>query len=276
MDSPKRHHRYYDLILAAFVVVLLCSNFIGAGKAAEIELPFFGKVIFGAGILFFPISYFFGDILTEVYGYAYDRRAVWAGFAALAFAAIMAQIVIALPVAPGSYMANYQQGIETVFGNSWRIALASMIAFWSGSFVNSYTLAKMKILTRGRFLWMRTIGSTATGELIDSSLFYMLAFYGLWPLNEVLAVAASQYLLKTAWEVLATPLTYWVVGFLKRKENEDQTQDQKKVFDGSTRRTVIHQQTRQESRRRKLSQPFFSQNLPMTYPPPEAQQGHWQ
>lgn len=221
MDSPKRQHRYYDLILASFVVVLLCSNFIGAGKVAELNLPYFGNVTFGAGILFFPIAYFFGDILTEVYGYAYDRRAVWAGFAALAFAAIMAQIVIALPVAPGSYMANYQQGMETVFGNSWRIALASLIAFWSGSFVNSYTLAKMKILTSGRFLWMRTIGSTATGELVDSSLFYMLAFYGIWPLNEVLAVAASQYLLKTAWEVLATPLTYWAVGFLKRKENQD-------------------------------------------------------
>jgi uncharacterized integral membrane protein (TIGR00697 family) len=221
MDSPKRQHRYYDLILASFVVVLLCSNFIGAGKAAELNLPYFGNVTFGAGILFFPIAYFFGDILTEVYGYAYDRRAVWAGFAALAFAAIMAQIVIALPVAPGSHMANYQQGMETVFGNSWRVALASMFAFWSGSFVNSYTLAKMKILTKGRFLWMRTIGSTATGELIDSSLFYMLAFYGLWPFNEILAVAVSQYLLKTAWEVLATPLTYWAVGFLKRKENQD-------------------------------------------------------
>jgi hypothetical protein len=222
VDSPKRQHRYYDLILAAFVVVLLCSNFIGAGKAAELNLPYFGNVTFGAGILFFPIAYFFGDILTEVYGYAYDRRAVWAGFAALAFAAaIMAQIVIALPVAPGSYMANYQQGMETVFGNSWRIALASMLAFWSGSFVNSYTLAKMKILTQGRYLWMRTIGSTATGELIDSSLFYMLAFYGLWPLNEILAVAVSQYLLKTAWEVLATPFTYWVVAWLKHKESED-------------------------------------------------------
>lgn len=221
MDAPRRHHRYYDLILAAFVVVLLCSNFIGAGKAATLDLPFFGSVTFGAGILFFPIAYFFGDILTEVYGYAYDRRAVWAGFASLAFAAIMAQLVIALPVAPGSYMANYQQGMETVFGNSWRVALASMIAFCCGSFVNSYTLAKMKILTQGRHLWMRTIGSTACGELVDSSLFYMLAFYGLWPINEVLAVAASQYVLKTAWEVLATPLTYWVIGFLKRKENQD-------------------------------------------------------
>ena len=221
MDSSRRHHRYYDLLLAAFVVVLLCSNFIGAGKAAVINLPYFGAVPFGAGILFFPISYFFGDILTEVYGYAYDRRAVWAGFAALAFAAVMAQIVIALPVASGAYMANYQQGLETVFGNSWRIALASMFSFWCGSLVNSYVLAKMKVWTQGRFLWMRTIGSTAVGELIDSSLFYVLAFYGIWPTHEVIQVALAQYVLKTSWEVLATPVTYWVVNFLKRKENED-------------------------------------------------------
>ncbi len=221
MSATRSHHRYYDLILAAFVVVLLCSNFIGAGKAAVIDLPYFGPVIFGAGILFFPISYFFGDILTEVYGYAYDRRAVWAGFAALAFAAIMAQIVIALPVAPGEYMAQYQQGMVSVFGNSWRIALASMLAFWCGSFVNSYVLAKLKIWTQGRFLWVRTIGSTAFGELVDSSLFYVLAFYGIWPIQELIQVALVQYVLKTSWEVLATPLTYWVVGALKRKESVD-------------------------------------------------------
>ena len=221
MSAIRSHHRYYDLILAAFVVVLLCSNFIGAGKAAVIDLPYFGPVIFGAGILFFPISYFFGDILTEVYGYAYDRRAVWAGFAALAFAAIMAQIVIALPVAPGEYMAQYQQGMVSVFGNSWRIALASMLAFWCGSFVNSYVLAKLKIWTQGRFLWVRTIGSTAFGELVDSSLFYVLAFYGIWPVQELIQVALVQYILKTSWEVLATPLTYWVVGALKRKESVD-------------------------------------------------------
>ncbi len=221
MSVTRSHHRYYDLILAAFVVVLLCSNFIGAGKAAVIELPYFGPVIFGAGILFFPISYFFGDILTEVYGYAYDRRAVWAGFTALAFAAIMAQVVIALPVAPGDYMAQYQQGMVAVFGNSWRIALASMLAFWCGSLVNGYVLAKLKIWTQGRFLWVRTIGSTAFGELVDSSLFYVLAVYGIWPIHELIQVALVQYILKTSWEVLATPLTYWVVNTLKRKENVD-------------------------------------------------------
>jgi uncharacterized integral membrane protein (TIGR00697 family) len=221
MNNPRSHHRYYDLLLTAFVVVLLCSNFIGAGKVAQLELPYFGTVIFGAGILFFPISYFFGDILTEVYGYAYDRRAVWAGFTALAFAAVMAQITIALPIGPGSYMAQYQQGMETVFGNSWRVVLASMTAFCCGSFVNSYVLAKMKILTDGKFLWTRTIGSTAVGELIDSSLFYILAFYGIWSLKEIIAVALAQYILKTSWEILATPLTYWVVAYLKRKENTD-------------------------------------------------------
>lgn len=221
METPRRHHRYYDLLLAAFVVVLLCSNFIGAGKAAVIDLPYFGTVPFGGGILFFPISYFFGDILTEVYGYAYDRRAVWAGFTALLFAAVMAQIVIALPVAPGEYMANYQHGLETVFGNSWRIALASMFSFWCGSLANSYVLAKMKIWTQGRFLWMRAIGSTAVGELVDSSFFYLLAFYGIWPINELIQVALAQYVLKTSWEVLATPLTYLVVNFLKRQENQD-------------------------------------------------------
>jgi len=202
-------------------VVLLCSNFIGAGKAAVVNLPYFGPVIFGAGILFFPISYFFGDILTEVYGYAYDRRAVWAGFCALAFAVIMTQIVIALPVAPSAYMAQYQQGMVVVFGNSWRIALASMLSFWCGSFANGYVLAKLKIWTQGRYLWIRAIGSTACGELLDSSLFYVLAFYGIWPLQELIQVAFVQYILKTFWEVLATPLTYWVVTTLKRKENID-------------------------------------------------------
>lgn len=217
----RRQYRYYDLILAGFVGILLCSNFIGAGKVAGLELPYFGYVVFGAGILFFPISYLISDILTEVYGFAYDRRAVWTGFAALVFAALMAQVVIAIPVAPGSYMANYQAGLETVFDNSWRIALGSMIAFWCGSLTNSYVLAKMKIWTQGKYLWTRTIGSTAVGELIDSSLFYFIAFYGIWSSTEIIQVAIAQYILKTLWEVLATPFTYWVVAFLKRKENED-------------------------------------------------------
>ncbi len=216
-----RRYRYYDLLLAAFVVVLLCSNLIGAGKAAVITLPVLGEVSYGAGILFFPISYLFGDILTEVYGYAHDRRAVWAGFAALLFAALMSLVVLSLTPAPGDYMDNYQRGLETVFGNTWRIVLASIIAFWVGSMANAYVMAKMKILTGGRHLWMRTIGSTAVGEAFDSTLFYMMAFYAIWPTEQVIAVAIAQYFLKTGWEVIMTPVTYRVVGWLKRKEGED-------------------------------------------------------
>jgi uncharacterized integral membrane protein (TIGR00697 family) len=118
-------------------------------------------------------------------------------------------------------MAGYQSGLETVFGNSWRIALGSMIAFWCGSLSNSYVMAKMKIWTQGKHLWTRTIGSTAVGELVDSSLFYVIAFYGIWSTSQIIQVALAQYVLKTLWEVLATPLTYAVVGFLKKKENED-------------------------------------------------------
>ena len=217
----RRTYRYYDFIVAAFVTVLLCSNLIGAGKAAQVDLPILGTVVFGAGVLFFPISYLFGDILTEVYGYAHDRRAVWCGFGALAFAAMMSQVVIHLHPAPGEYNQNLQQGLESVFGNTWRIVIGSMIAFWAGSLTNSFVLAKMKIYTNGKYLWMRMIGSTAVGELVDSSLFYMLAFYAIWPTEQVIAVAIAQYFMKTGWEVLATPLTYKVVAFLKKRESED-------------------------------------------------------
>ncbi len=219
--KPHRHYKYYDLVMAAFVTVLLCSNFIGAAKQATVILPLFGKVTFGAGVLFFPISYIFGDILTEVYGYARDRRVVWAGFGALAFASFMAWIVVTLPASDSGFMKEYQGHLEGVFGNAWRIAAGSMIAFWSGSFANSFVLAKMKIRTSGKFLWMRTIGSTLVGELVDSSLFYAIAFYGIWATGDVVKVALVQYVLKTGWEVFMTPVTYKIVGFLKSKEEED-------------------------------------------------------
>ncbi|WP_276530461.1 queuosine precursor transporter [Cupriavidus necator] len=164
-------------------------------------------------------SYIFGDVLTEVYGYGRDRRVVWAGFAALAFATFMSLVVLNMPVAP--FMADYQKSLQEVFGNTWRIALGSLIAFCCGSFTNSYVLAKMKLWTSGRWLWTRTIGSTLAGELVDSSLFYVIAFYGIWPLEKVIQVAVAQYVLKTGWEVVMTPVTYKVVGFLKRAENED-------------------------------------------------------
>ena len=220
-SPPPRSYRYYDLIMAAFVCVLLCSNLIGAAKAATLTLPILGTVTFGADLMFFPLSYIFGDILTEVYGYGRDRRVVWAGFGALVFAAFMAFVVVHLPPAKNEFMDVYQTQIEGVFGNTWRIVAGSMIAFCCGSFVNSFVLAKMKILTNGRYLWMRTIGSTIVGQLVDTALFFVIAFWGIWPQEQLVAVTITQYLFKTGWEAAMTPITYKVVGFLKRVEGVD-------------------------------------------------------
>ncbi|MGO9803774.1 MAG: queuosine precursor transporter [Steroidobacteraceae bacterium] len=214
-----KSYRYYDLILGAYVCVLLCANLIGAAKVSVVTLPVLGPRTFMAGVLFFPISYLFGDILTEVYGYARDRRAVWAGFAALAFAAFMAAVIVHLPAA--DFWRARQGAVEEMFGNTPRIICASILAYWCGSFVNSYVLAKMKIWTRGRWLWTRLIGSTICGELIDTTLFYSIAFGGQWALNDLLTVATDQYVLKSLWEVIATPATYRIVAFLKRAEQED-------------------------------------------------------
>jgi uncharacterized integral membrane protein (TIGR00697 family) len=177
-----------------------------------------GPVTFGAGVLFFPISYIFGDILTEVYGYARARRVVWSGFAALAFASFMASIVLAFPPAPGW---PHQAAYETVFGSTWRIVLASLVAFWAGEFCNSYVLARMKVKTSGRWLFARTIGSTIVGEGVDSLIFYTVAFYGAWPASQLLTVMLSNYTIKVSWEAMATPLTYRIVNALKRAEAED-------------------------------------------------------
>ena len=217
----QRSYRYYDFVMAAFVCVLLCSNLIGAAKAAVVTLPLLGEVTFSAGVLFFPISYIFGDILTEVYGYGRDRRVVWAGFAALAFASFMAWVALSLPPAPGDFNTAYQAHMEGVSGNTWRIVAGSMIAFWCGSFANSYVMARMKVRMEGRRLWMRTIGSTVVGEAVDSGLFYFIAFYGIWPDAQVAKIALAQYLLKTTWEIVMTPVTYRVVAALKRAEDED-------------------------------------------------------
>ncbi|TFV92127.1 VUT family protein [Oxalobacteraceae bacterium OM1] len=220
-QRPIGQYKYYDFVMAAFVTVLLCSNLIGAAKAAEVTLPLFGTVAFGAGVLFFPVSYIFGDVLTEVYGYGRDRRVIWAGFGALIFATIMSTVVLALKPAADPFNAEYQTHLLAVFGNTPRIALGSMLAFWSGSFVNSYVMAKMKVASEGRHLWMRTIGSTICGEFVDSALFYVIAFYGIWSNHQLVQVIVAQYVLKTGWEVVMTPVTYKVVNFLKRKENED-------------------------------------------------------
>jgi uncharacterized integral membrane protein (TIGR00697 family) len=236
MDHPtlrieggeERNHRfrYYDLVMAAFVAILLLSNVIGASKPSYVPLPDGSQWSFGAGVLFFPVSYIIGDVLTEVYGYARARRVIWTGFAALLFMAFMAAVVVALPPAAGW---PGQEAYEFVFGNSWRIVLASMVAFWAGEFANSFVLARMKVWTAGRHLWMRTIGSTVVGQGLDSLIFYPLAFYGLagWPPEQLWQVVLSQWLIKTAWEVLLTPVTYQVVGFLKRREGVE-------VFDTHT------------------------------------------
>jgi queuosine precursor transporter len=208
-----RQYRYYDLVMAAFVTVLLCANVIGAAKVATL-----GGFTFGAGVLFFPISYVFGDVLTEVYGYARARKVVWAGFGALAFASFMSWAVLAFPPAPGWHD---QAAYATVFGGTPRIVLASLVAYFCGEFCNSYVLAKMKIFTSGRLLWTRTIGSTIVGEAVDSLVFYPLAFYGVWETPVVLQVMTHNYTLKVLWEVVMTPLTYRVVNFLKRAESED-------------------------------------------------------
>jgi uncharacterized integral membrane protein (TIGR00697 family) len=214
-----RSYKYYDFFMAAYVCILLCANLIGAAKVSTVNLPVLGARDYLTGVLFFPISYLFGDILTEVYGYGRDRRVVWAGFVALTFASIMAATIVALP--PAKSWAPNQAAVQTIFGQTPRIVAASIIAFWCGSFVNSFVLAKMKIWTNGRWLWTRTIGSTLCGELVDSALFCGIAFYGIWTSTELVDRTLTQYFLKSGWEILATPLTYKIVGFLKRTEHED-------------------------------------------------------
>lgn len=241
------HFRYYDFVMVAFVVILVLSNVVGAGKRSVVDLPWIGLRPFGAGILFFPISYVIDDVLTEVYGYARARRVIWTGFVALAFLVLMEWTVVALPPAAdwnGQAQYEYVFGLPPHFINAFpfvsvgiggRIAFASLCAFCIGDFLNSYVLAKMKIWTEGRILWTRTIGSTVIGEGADSIIFYPLAFYGLpdWPVHAMLAVMLSQFVLKVSWEVVLTPVTYAVVGFLKRAEGVD-------VYDRETDFSPFH------------------------------------
>jgi queuosine precursor transporter len=214
-----RRLRYYDFVMAAFVAILLLSNVIGAAKLATL-----GGFTFGAGILFFPLGYVLGDVLTEVYGYARARRCIWAGFGAMIFMAFMSWVVVSLPPAEGW---EGQSAYETVFGQVPRIVLASIVAFWAGEFANSFVLAKMKLLTKGRHLWSRTIGSTIIGQGVDSLLFYPLAFFGLWSNDQLLTVMVTNWALKVGWEAVLTPVTYVVVNRFKRAEGLD-------VFDEKT------------------------------------------
>ncbi|MET0285504.1 MAG: queuosine precursor transporter [Polyangiales bacterium] len=217
MPKPVRVYKYYDLIMAGFVCVLLCANLIGVQKVTQVHV--FGlEFTFGAGNLFFPLSYLAGDLLTEVYGYARSRKVVWAGFSALFFASFMSFIVVSMPPAPGW---DGQAVIEAAFGNTWRIVAASLIGYCIGEFMNSFTLAKIKLATKGEHLWVRTIGSTILGEACDTLVFYPLAFYGVWPDDLLATVMFHNYLIKVTWEVIATPLTYRIVGALKKAEGED-------------------------------------------------------
>jgi queuosine precursor transporter len=221
-DAVRRDgFRYFDFVMAAFVAILLLSNVIGAAKLATLW-----GYTFGAGILFFPLGYVIGDVLTEVYGYARARRCIWAGFAALIFMAFMSWVVVSLPPAEGW---TNQPAYDAVFGQVPRIVFASVVAFWAGEFVNSIVLAKLKVITQGRYLWTRTISSTLFGQGVDSLLFYPLAFWGAsgWTNDAVLTVMVTNWALKVLWEIVLTPVTYAVVGFLKRAEGVD-------VFDEST------------------------------------------
>ena len=212
-SGARRHFRYFDYVMAAFVAILLLSNLIGAAKLATVW-----GFTFGAGILFFPLSYVIGDVLTEVYGYANARRCVWMGFGALLFMAFMSYVVVAMPPAEGW---DGQAAYESVFGSTWRIVAASILAFWAGEFVNSFVLAKMKIWTKGKHLWSRTIGSTVFGQGVDSLIFYPIAFLGIWTTEQVLTVMINNWLLKVLWEAALTPVTYAVVGWFKAREGVD-------------------------------------------------------
>lgn len=222
-----RQYKYYDFLMAAFVTVLLCSNLISPAKVGYVTFPFTLPLLgdslsFGAGNLFFPLGYIFGDVLTEVYGYARARKVIWAGFGAMLFASVMAWVMVNLPASPDEpFNAQVQPAAEILFGNTWRIVCASIVAFWVGDFVNSFVMAKMKLLTAGKWLWTRTIGSTIAGQGVDSLLFYPIAFMGIWSFDTLQAVIVFNLGFKIAVEIVMTPLTYLVIGKLKKAENED-------------------------------------------------------
>jgi uncharacterized integral membrane protein (TIGR00697 family) len=215
----RRQFRYYDLLVHAFVAILLISNLVGAKICA------IGPFRIGGAQILFPITYIFGDIFTEVYGYGASRRAIWIAFGASALLSLIGVIIVWLPPAPDW---PNQGAFETVFYQVPRMIVASLIAFWAGEFSNAYVLAKMKLLTTGRYLWTRTIGSTAVGQLVDSLVFMTLAFGGVVPLFTIANLIFSAYIGKVIYEAAATPVTYLVVNKLKRAEGVD-------VFDYQTK-----------------------------------------
>lgn len=215
-NAGDRQFKYLESLILIFVVVLLISNLV-AQKICRI-----GPLTLSGAELLFPITYIFGDIFTEVYGYAASRRAIWTGFFASALLSIMGAIIVALPPAPGW---QNQAAFATVFSFIPRLVAASLIAYWAGEFTNSYVLAKMKLLTRGRWLWTRTVGSTITGQAVDTTIVVLIAFWGHAPGRLLFSLIVSAYVAKVAYEVLATPLTYAIVGGLKKSEQIDAYSD---------------------------------------------------
>jgi queuosine precursor transporter len=204
--------RYLDALTTAFVVILLVSNLL-AQKVIRI-----GPFSTSGAMVLFPITYIFGDVFTEIYGYTASRRAIWLGFFGTALLYAVSALVIALPADPEWHN---QAAFITVFGFLPRILIASLIAFWAGEFANSYTMAKLKLITKGRMLWTRTVGSTVVGQAVDTTLVIVITFAGTFSPHKLLVIIVTGYLLKVAYEVLATPLTYLVIGWLKRAEHVD-------------------------------------------------------
>jgi queuosine precursor transporter len=225
MANMDRRYRYLDLIMAFFVTVLVVSNIASSAKIVDWGFSIFGvRMAFDAGTLLFPVSYIFGDILTEVYGYKNSRRVIWAGFACLALSALIFWIVSVLPgEAQWQQYAGHAAYVAILGGiSSGGIVLASLAGYWSGEFTNSFVLAKMKILTRGRWLWTRTIGSTIAGELVDTLVFIGIAsLFHVFPWTLFLTLVVTNYLFKVGIEALMTPVTYAAVSRLKKTENED-------------------------------------------------------
>ncbi|HBZ00480.1 MAG TPA: transporter [candidate division Zixibacteria bacterium] len=207
-----KKYKYYDIILGLFVAVLLISN-VASSKILKL-----GPFTFDGGTILFPVSYIFGDILTEVYGYRNSRRVIWTGFFA---ALLMSLTFIAVGKLPPASGWENQDAYEKILGLTPRIVIASLVAYFAGEFSNSYTLAKMKILTKGKWLWSRTISSTIIGEGVDTLLFVTIAFYGVLPNELLMTVIISNYVFKVGFEAAFTPLTYLVVRFLKRTEEVD-------------------------------------------------------
>jgi queuosine precursor transporter len=221
----KKQYRYFDLIMAMFVTVLVVSNIASSAKIVDWGFSIFGlRMAFDAGTLLFPVSYIFGDILTEVYGYKNSRRVIWAGFICLVLSASVFAVVRALPGESQWQQYAGDAAYLAILGgmSSGGIVLASLAGYWSGEFTNSFTLAKMKILTKGRWLWMRTIGSTIIGELVDTVVFVVIAsLFKVFPWGLFLTLTVTNYLFKCGIEALMTPVTYAVVAALKKIETED-------------------------------------------------------